>query len=101
MQVHFNGYTHEGIFHNRMLVSGKKKNGLRKLEGIFKDGELDGMGKITYKNGTKIIGHFLMGKLNGEGEFIYIYIYIYRNVFQYDRPFIRYIRRGISQWIPS
>ena len=81
MQVYANGDIHKGIFYNGILVSGTKKNKLRMLEGNFWNGELDGIGNITYENGTKIVGHFLMGKLTGEGE-LYIYIYIYRNVFQ-------------------
>ena len=59
-------------------IKNKKPNGKGKYysssgqirEGNFKDGLLNGQGKISYPNGTEYSGNFINDKLNGTGKYI-------------------------------
>ena len=55
-------------------------------EGEFKDGELNGQGKIIYKNGTIEEGEFKGGGLNGQGKMTSKDGYIVEGKFIYGVP---------------
>ena len=66
--------TEKGIFEDNELISGRKIYQYMIEIGTFKDGKLDEKGSIichSKMHNNKIIGTFVNGLLNGEGEIIY------------------------------
>ena len=51
----------------------KEKGEEQIFEGMFKNGQMNGFGRMFYANGDVYMGEFKDHKLHGKGEYLYYY----------------------------